>query len=269
MSALAALLACLLLQNPEELFQKAPPAVDEALRARISKFFQAHVDGKFRAAMEVVAEDSQDAFFTSNKPRCYSFEIAKIAYSENFTRATATVTCEMDYPAPGLAGVKVKAPRTTLWKLAEGQWWYYIDPNAGYRTPFGVMKPGPGKAPDLPPGVAPGATPAPPANLDTEALFSWIKASKRELKLPRSKAGSDELTLFNRGADTATLIMQYSPMPGLEVKLDRTQVNKGESARLTAKWEPGQAPPPPTIPVSILVQPTGQGVLVLVTFAKE
>ena len=269
MGASAAFAACLLLlQDPAELFQKAPPAVDEALRARISKFFQAHVDGKLRGAVEVVAEDSQERFFAANKPRCYSFEIVKIDYSENFTRATAVVTCEMDHPSPGLGGVKVKVPRTTLWKLADGQWWYYIDPDQGYQTPFGVMRPGPGKG-GPPPEIAPGTTPAPPPGLNTEALFSWIKPSKRELSLHSSKAGSDELTLANQGGDTATLIMQYSPMPGLEIKLDRTQVNKGESARLTAKWEPGEIPAPPTIPVSILVQPTGQGIVVLVTFTKQ
>ncbi|MBM3748697.1 MAG: hypothetical protein FJW34_23225, partial [Acidobacteria bacterium] len=101
MSAFAAGVAFLLwLQNPADLFQKAPPAVDEAVRARVKQFFQAHVDGKFRAAAEVVAEDSQDAFFAANKPRCYSFEITKIEYLDEFTRATAVVACEMDHPAP-------------------------------------------------------------------------------------------------------------------------------------------------------------------------
>jgi hypothetical protein len=254
----APFLACLLLfQNPAELFQKAPPAVDEALRARISKFFQAHVDGKFRAAAEVVAEDSQDAFFTANKPRCYSFEIVKITYSENFTRAAAVVACEADYPAPGFAGVKVKAPRTTFWKLEGGHWWYYIDPNQGQQTPFGLMRPGPGQG-SLPPGIAPGSPPAPPPNLDVQAVLSWVKASEQAIHFSSARPGSGEVTLTNRGNGTAQLILRYSGMPGLEVKLDRTELNQGETARLTATWTPGEAPPPAMIPVSISVQPIGQ-----------
>ena len=225
MSALAGCVAWVLLfQNPAELFEKAPPAVEEALRARVSKFFQAHVDGRLRAADEVVAEDSKEAFFTASKPRCYSFEIVKIDYSENFTRAKAVTTCEMDQPTPGMAGVKVKAPRTSLWKLADGQWWYYIDPNQGYQTPFGVMRAGPGQATTVPPAVASGAGPG--AGVDPEVVLSWVRPSRSEIQFRSAKAGSDELTLTNRGAGAATLIMQYADMPGLEVKLDRTEIKR-------------------------------------------
>jgi len=271
MGALALSLAfALWLQNPADLFQKAPPAVDEALRARVSKFFQAHVDGKFRAAVEVVAEDSQDAFFAANKPRYHSFEIAKINYSESFTRATVVVACEMDHPAPGLAGVKVKAPRTSLWKQESGQWWYYIDPTQGQQTPFGIMKPGPGtQATAIPPPGAGGTAPSAPPGVDIEAALSWVKADKSEFPFSRLKPGSGEITLTNRGPDTATLVLQYPPMPGLEVKLDRTEVKQGEKARLIAHWKPGEIPPPPSISVQIMVQPTRQYLNLRATFGKE
>jgi hypothetical protein len=177
------------------------------------------------------------------------------------------VTCELEHPAPGLAGVKVKAPRTTFWKLDGGQWCYYIDPKQGYQTPFGVMRPGPGQASNVPPSVASGT--APPAGVNTEALLSWIKPSKSELQLSSAKAGADEITLTNHGIDAATLIMQYADMPGLKLELDRREIDKGGSARLKAHWEPGKIPPPATIPVSILVQPTLQLVMVRVTFARE
>ena len=269
MSALAACLACLLLlQNPADLFRKAPPAVDEALRARISKFFQAHVDGKFRAAEELVAEDNRDAFYNANKPRCYSFEIAQIDYSEEFTRAKAVVTCEMDYPAPGFAGTKVKAPRTTLWKLTGGHWWYYMDPSQGQQTPFGVMRPGPGQAANVPPGIASGTGPQAP-NVDVEALLAWVKVDKNELRFSRGRPGHDELTLTNHGPDTVTLALTYPPMPGLEITLERKALKKGEAARLVARWAPGDIPPPPTIRVQILVQQTNQVLDLRAAFAQQ
>ena len=270
MSAFAAGVVFLLwLQNPADLFQKAPPAVDEALRARVKQFFQAHVDGKFRAAAEVVAEDSQDAFFAANKPRYHSFEITNIAYSDNFTRARVVVACEMDHPAPGLAGVKVKAPRTTPWKQEGGQWWYYIDPSEGQRTPFGIMKPGPGQATALPAPGAGGTAPGAPAGVDIEAALAWVKADKNEFPFSKVKPGSREITLTNRGPDRATLVLQYPPMPGLEVKLDRTELKPRETARLVAHWKPGEIPPPPTISVQIMVQPTSQYLDLRATFAKE
>lgn len=252
-----AIAGLLLTQEPASLFEKAPPAVDEALRARVAKFFQAHVDGKFRAAAEVVAEDSQDAFYTANKPRYYSFEITRIEYSENFTRAKVVVACEMDHPAPGFAGVKVKAPRTTFWKLEGGQWWYYIDPNQGYQTPFGVMRPGPGAAANPPPGMASGQPPPAP-NVDLEKLLSWVKAEKQDLQFSRGKPGEDSVLLTNAGPDTASLRLAVPSMPGFEVTLERKEVPKGETARLTARWQPGEIPPPPQIRVQILVLPTNQ-----------
>jgi len=40
-------------QQAQELLEKAPPEVDDALRARVTKFYQAMVDGKFRAAYDL------------------------------------------------------------------------------------------------------------------------------------------------------------------------------------------------------------------------
>src|SRR5260370_24279308 len=73
----------------DSLFDKAPPDVDEALRARITGFYQAHVDKKFRQADQFVAEDTKDFYYESNKPAYLSFNIGKITYSENFTKAKA------------------------------------------------------------------------------------------------------------------------------------------------------------------------------------
>ena len=56
------IVSALLAQSPEELFEKAPPHVDQTLRERVKIFYQAHVDGKFRVADTVVHEDSKDAF---------------------------------------------------------------------------------------------------------------------------------------------------------------------------------------------------------------
>lgn len=39
----------------------APPEVDQALRSRVTEFFQNFVDKKFRQAINLVADDTQDA----------------------------------------------------------------------------------------------------------------------------------------------------------------------------------------------------------------
>src|SRR3954468_23727332 len=72
-------------------FDKAPPEVDAALRERIAKFYQAHVDKKPRLADQYVAEETKDFFFATSKPAYLSFHIDSIFYSDNFTKAKANV----------------------------------------------------------------------------------------------------------------------------------------------------------------------------------
>ena len=77
---LAALLStAALAQGPADLFQKAPPEMDQALRERVAAFLQAHVDGKFRLADQYVADESKDAFFEAHKRRYRDFEIVKVS----------------------------------------------------------------------------------------------------------------------------------------------------------------------------------------------
>src|SRR3984893_18862048 len=108
LSILLPLLVSALAQTPADLFAKAPPDVDEALRARISKFYQAHVDGKPRRAEEMVAEDSKDYFYGRKKPKSLSFEIGKIEYSKDFTEARAIVVVETYVPVLGFGNKPMK-----------------------------------------------------------------------------------------------------------------------------------------------------------------
>jgi len=129
-----------LAQNAADVFSKAPPDVDDALRARITKFYQAQVEGKGRRAEELVAEDSKDVFYNMGKPKMLSFEIRDITYSENFTKAKAMILVEMYVPMPGFAGKPMKVPGSTTWKIENGLWCWYIDPDLVNATPFGKMK---------------------------------------------------------------------------------------------------------------------------------
>ena len=74
---------CLFAQEPKP---ATPPAeVDQALRERASAFLQYQVDGNFRKAFELVAEDSKDFYFSIGKTKIQSLEIDEIVYSDNFS----------------------------------------------------------------------------------------------------------------------------------------------------------------------------------------
>jgi len=99
-SVLLCMAACF--AQTKEVPPQPPAETDSALRARITEFFQYHVTGQFRKAEALVAEDSKDIFYNRNKPRYIKFlEIARIDYSENFTKALATVTVTSMEMIPG------------------------------------------------------------------------------------------------------------------------------------------------------------------------
>src|SRR5262252_4422911 len=106
--ALCVCAASCLAQSPADLFNRPPADVDKALRVRITEFYQDHVDGKFRQAEALVAEDTKDFFYSANKPKYLSFEIQRIDYSDGFTRAKATVLCEQYVLMPGFTDKPLK-----------------------------------------------------------------------------------------------------------------------------------------------------------------
>ena len=252
-----------LAQSPAELFEKAPPHVDEALRARIRKFYQAHVDGKFRLADEVVAEDSKDAFFAAEKSRFRGFEIVKIVYSDNFTEAGVLVTCDTDLLL-GSQVLKVKRPVSSRWKVVDGQWYWYLRPNAERRGPFGIL---------FPPRDADSSAPSSPAPLppqnapDLAAVMAGVVADKSEVRLGSDQAASDSVLLSNRMPGTVTLTLENTDAPGLTMQLSRKELKAGEQARIFFSWEPAGKGPASAVTVRLRVEPTSQIIPIRVIFA--
>ena len=106
----------------------APAEVEQALRTRVSEFFQDFVDGKFRQAINLVAEDTQDAYFSSPKAEYKAFKIEGIDFSDGFAKANVHLTMKQVWKlkAEGfLQDTVVDAPMTTAWKIENGKWVFY------------------------------------------------------------------------------------------------------------------------------------------------
>jgi hypothetical protein len=236
-------------QSPADLFNRPPEDVDRALRARITEFYQDHVEGKFRQAEALVAEDTKDYYYSANKTKYLSFEIRKIDYSEGFTRAKALIMCEQYIMMPEFNNKPMKVPTPSTWKLADGQWYWYVDQDALRQTPFGKMTPGP-----YPKGAAP-ATAMPPSipNLEQmEKLFSQqVKVDKTSVTL---KPGESEQVTITNGAKGPITVELMGKIPGVDVKLDEMNIPAGEKAVLTLRA--GAAAKPGVL--SVLVEQTNQ-----------
>ena len=245
-------------QAPSDLFEKAPPAVDEALRARVAKFYQAHVDGKFRAADQMVAEDSKDAFFAADKTRYRGFEIAKIAYSDQFTRARVVTACDSEFVSM-IGRIPVKLPLTTLWKLENGEWFWYIEPRSGgVDTPFGKMESGQGGG---------GGSPFPAKMPDVATIMKQVKVDRSEVRLSSFEPASAEVTVFNQMPGSISLSLSFNGFPGFKARLDRTDLASGESAKILLECKPEDQRPKPTLTLQLLVEPTSRVIPIRVLFA--
>jgi hypothetical protein len=213
-------------QNANELFNKPPADVDKALRARIAEFYELHVKGEFRKVEALVADDTKDLYYNSNKTKYLSFEIGRIDYSDNFTRAKAMVLCEQYILLPGFAGRPEKVPTPSTWKLLDGTWYWYVDPESLRMTPFGRMTPGPY------PTTAPKKSIPPIPDTIPDSIFKQAKADKESVSLKAGESG--QVTITNNAPGVMNLSLVGS-VAGVDVKLDRTVLKAGEKAVLTLR----------------------------------
>ena len=255
--AVAALSVCLNAQNaPTDLFEKAPPEVDEALRARVSKFFQAHVEGKFRLAEQEVAEDSKDFYYNMEKTRYLSYEILKIKYEENFTKATVVVGVEIEWRNPRTGNMIVKPPINTLWKVENGQWCWYVVESSSWKTPFGTMTPGPETK----------SAARTFRGVDAQLVTHGVRVNKNEIRLSSFEKSTGETTITNSMSGEVHIEIGVPTIPGLTATLDKHVLNKGETAKVTFVYDPPDQKPKPTQMARVLVQPTNQEIQVRLTF---
>lgn len=255
-----------LAQQLADSLNQAPPAVDQALRERVGKFYQAHVDGKFRQAEKYIAEDSQDWFYNNEKSRYISYEIVKIDYSDNFTKAKVMTAVELDWNTPRMGTVRVKPPQLSLWKVENGQWMWYIEARKDWESPWGLMKPGPESKGAL--------QSSPPRSVleqfkgvDVATVQSQVRVSKTDVRLSSYEPASDEVLVANSMQGKIRLALQYSSFPGLEIKLDKQELGKDEQAKITFRCNPTEPSAKPTVTAFLRVEPTNQVIPIRVVFA--
>jgi hypothetical protein len=225
-SSILSAAAALLLSISQISAQTAPPEVDAALRARITKYYQTQIDGKPRLAEPLVAEDSKDVFYAMSKPRILSFSIDRIDYSENFTHAKANIVVKMYIPIAQLAKDPISLAIPSLWKIENGEWCWYIDPDVLRTTPFGKMPSPSGEA------SGPGAVPDVKRGLSVEELWQKVKADKPVVILRTSEASDDQVVILNQMPGPVKIQVNFPRVPGLEVVADRLEIPANDKATI-------------------------------------
>jgi hypothetical protein len=241
--------AALLAQTP----QKAPPEVDAALRARISQFYQLEVDGKFSQALPLVADDTKDMFVGTSKPTYRSFEIQSVMYDDDFKKAEVVVLVTRLMPVEGFLGHPIKTKVPSHWKLENGQWCWYVDPQKDLpASPFGPVRPPGAPAPTAtaaPPGAAPQGLPAIPVNTPSPSNFGALTVNKLSVKLKSTGPSAEQVVIHNPSPWTLTLSLAAPRIAGLTAKLDHAVVSPSKDAMLSIQSSGGG----PKLPITVLV----------------
>lgn len=240
----------------------APPEIDATLRDRVAKFFQAQVNGKYRQADQYVAEDTKDYFYVLNKVPLVKFEITKIVYSANFTKAAVTVRTEREVSVALIPKMKLYNQESTDWKIENGLWCWTVDQNV-IKTPFGDMR----RSIPVPDGQASGATPQVPIP-GVADMTKTVAGDKSEIELGERK--TDQVVLRNSLPGPVTLSLDAPPTPGLAVKLDRSTVEPNGSARVLLTYDPAaDGAKQGTVTVNVVVQPTQQVIAIQVKLKPD
>jgi hypothetical protein len=242
----------------------APAAVDRALRARVTGFFQAHVDGKFRQAEQYVAPEARDFFYSAVKPHYLKFEISKITYSDHNTKATVVTRCDREVMSP-MGKMTFNIPEESNWKVERGLWYWYANQKE-VRTPVGATKYTPG----LPGQQENRGDVLKPQVASVQDLWKLVSADKKEVRLPVA-GGSDSLAVRNSLKGFVTIKVQAPDMPGLEISIDHERIAPNYSSRVTFKYQPPPEAkaPPKNLPVEIHVDPSNEIIPIQVIFAEQ
>lgn len=219
-------------QDPSEWVDKAPPAVDEALRARVDKFYAAFVAGKFKEAYSLVADDSQDKFFELGKDQYKGCEIVKTRYAENFTKASVLTNCKGDWRWGGTVNV-VTFPLNSNWELVDGEWyWHYVRPTrkASPFSPTGfVAVPSDDKSPDPPivPQDIAGAA---------KTILARVSVDKHVVQLRSYETSQDVVHVRNDMPGSIGLKLDALDVPGLKISMGKTVLQANEETNIVFDW---------------------------------
>lgn len=228
-------------QSGAEVFNQAPPEIEEALRARMKLFYDCYLTGKFRQAYDLVAEDSKDDYFNRAKTPYHSYKILSIQFSDNYTKAKAMVVVNRDMKFDGHT-LAVDTPMDVDWKIENGQWVWYLPPrnSEAHETPFGTVPPAAAPSNDSSHSAEGGnAHPKAPSDAGSMAAafdrLAW--PDKPVLSLGLADHFQDHAVLINRSGTPLKFHLEYKALPGLKLEPLSGEISAGTSLTIQATYD--------------------------------
>ena len=177
----------------------------------------------------------------------------------DFTKAKATILAQMRVMLPGFADKPVPVPFPSRWKLVNNEWYWYVDMDEVYQTPFGKMKP-------VPPGAPPQAG-ALPSEQEIAKVMQQVKVDKASVDLKGNDPSTGQFAIPNELPGEVKLTVDAPPLEGFHAELAKTELKSGEKTTLNLAWK-AEKQAPYYLQIVLRVSPTNQVVPLRVKFVK-
>jgi hypothetical protein len=214
---------------------KAPPAVEEALRARVDQYYHAFMAGKFKDAYLLVADDSQDAFMAAGKEQFKACETIKIGFSDNFTKATVVESCKGEWKWHGTS-TPTTFPITSTWKIVDGQWfWFHVKAT---ETPFPFSPSGFVPVPQADSAAGKNSAAVMPGdfNVAAQGILARVSLDKQSVHLPTDESSQDVIHIHNAMPGVIKLQVDQLAVHGLTIALGKTELAANQDTTLTFQY---------------------------------
>ena len=252
-------------QAPTDVFEKAPPGVEDALRGRVNAFYATWVAGKFREGEKFVGSDAQETYYSMQKQKFASCEIIRMKYERDFNDAIVTVSCKGKWNIQGKE-LDTTLAHTDVWSVEKDLWCWTVKPVTTLETPFGTSTYGNMEASKDLFNPKTGM----PKDFDAlgKAILKQVTVDKQAVELSSFEKSSAVVTIKNgiNGFVDVTADANIVP-PGLTWKFDRSKIPAQGEARLTISFDPKDKSPKPSITLRVNVEQTRGVFPVEVTFA--
>jgi hypothetical protein len=244
---------------------------EQALRARVTEFLQYHVEGNFRKAYDLVADDTKDDYFNNGKVQLKGFTIDKVVFNDNFTVATVSTMLSKTMNVIGQE-FPATIPSTTTWKIENGKWVWTNDVKVVGNTP---MDPPTGRRPDATPSASNDASGLPKAFDDktlaaeTQNILKQVGVDKRQVTLATNEVSEDRVIFHNGMPGSVQVELSAPDVPGFSAKIEQMFVRAGADVPVVFRYEPGDPGKRRGAPLTVAleVQPLNQVFTIQVNFS--
>ncbi|MDX2266471.1 MAG: hypothetical protein NW208_00060 [Bryobacter sp.] len=209
---------------------------ESLLRERVTEFWKAFEETKYRKADLLVREEDKDDFFSWHKKPIFKQEKSDVKFSEDGKFAQVMTPVETDEFMVGVGRMRIMRPILTHWKLEAGTWWWFQPKSSIVEGPFGKWdygkKTGDGSGNAVPLTTALSRAPK------FEDLQKLVTPNKTNVTFSLKNGGQDTIEFRNALPGRVSLLIDQPSREEFQVSVDPKEIPRDGTGVVTVKYTP-------------------------------